>query len=119
MLLRVLLFLGVFFLFHLLGILDPQPSVRSQFVVSADILQTMKQWFSTWAISPPVCDRAAQRGEKMAGAVGGWIWGDGAVIKYIDASMCLTCEDSVRPEFGRQNQPRGNSSTHNSYAPVH
>ena len=54
----------------------------------------------------------AQGGEKNGG-------GDRAVTKNIDVSVCLICEDSMRPEFGRQNQPRGNSSIQSSYAPVY
>ena len=42
---------------------------------------------------PPVGDRAAQGVKIMAGAIGG--------DKNIDASMCPTFENSVRPEFGR------------------
>ena len=39
-------------------------------------------------------------------------------VRYIDASVYLICEDSVKPEFSMQNQSQGNSSRHFSYAPV-
>ena len=72
--------------------------------------QGVNQWFSTWAISPTVSDRAAQGGDR------------GERSSSDQKYRCIFVPDlwdSVRPEFGRQNQPRGNSSTHSSYAPIH